>query len=101
MELTALLSTDGGLLAAAVFGVTLALRATLSRALSKEVLAKTWVKIVSMLLPLALGPGLGLVLLHAVEAWQGRVLLGLVAATAVMVGRDLLKLGGKVVAHAE
>lgn len=99
MELTALLSTDGGMLAAAVFGVTLAIRATLARALSKEVLDETWVKIVSMLLPLALGPALGVVLLHSVEAWQGRVLLGLVAATVVMVGRDLLKLGGKVVSH--
>lgn len=99
MELTALLSTDGGMLAAAVFGITFGVRVTLSKTLSRAVLAETWVKVVSMLLPLALGPLLGLALLSKIEDWEGRVLLGLVAATVVMVGRDLLKLGGQAVAH--
>lgn len=99
MDLTTLLSTDGGMLAAAVFGITFGVRGVLAKTLSKEVLDETWAKALSMLLPLVLGPLLGLALLHQVEAWQGRVLLGLVAATAVMVGRDLLKLGGKAVAH--
>lgn len=99
MDLTTLLSTNGGMLAAAIFGVTLGVRGALAKTLSRSVLDETWAKLVSMLLPLALGPLMGLALLHEVEAWQGRVLLGLVAATAVMVGRDLLKLGGKAVAH--
>lgn len=99
MDLSALLSTDGGMLAAAVFGITFAFRATLAKVASKEILEKTWVKIVSTVLPLLIGPLVGLALLHSVEAWQARVMLGLVASTVVMVGRDFLKLGGKAVSH--
>lgn len=100
LDLSDLLTPKGAAIAAAIFGLTFFFRYTLAQ-LRAGILAETWVKIVSMAVPLVLGVLAGVFGFVQAPTWQERVIGGLVAATFVMVGRDVFKLGGKLIARPE
>lgn len=91
-----ILNERSAALAGSIFGLTFAARLVVAYWRGKAELARPGWKLFSMLLPLGLGVCAGLFGFAQGVTWQDRVVYGTLAATAVMVGRGVLKAGGQV-----